>query len=428
MSLHAPSPIDVYRMALEVLDTAASLQAEEAIAILCARDAVYQSLIEYSLISGDRLLQVQTLDAKLKAHSKQICGAIDLPIYRSIHPNTAQKWWWHLDTESIGHRRERNDWLLQLLTIGSWTAILALLLNITNRFFSVGLGVTGAMAVIFPSLLAFLKARSDLTEAGRRSLERLLTGIGIPKHRHSVTKFGLTLVLLGIAIGLWCSLPAIAAIYNEKGLALYDRQHLRQAEQHYQQAIALDSDHATAHYNLGLVYEDWLRLGEAKAVYQIAASQGLVEAHNNLARLLIRSEDYQEAVLLIQSGLLLRDRTEVPPEDEFSLYKNLGWARLSQGDGYLQEAKSALDEAISIDKTKLDSRNGTAAHCLLAQVLEKQSKADDSIEHWQMCCQQGIDRIRRKRTPVPEEDRWLHLAKERLQTQGKSCPSPDTTL
>ena len=426
MTIRAPSSIAIYHAALQVLDSSEMLTEAQSIAILCARDAVYQSLIERVPVSSDYLLQVQSLDATLKSHRQRICSAIDLPTYRSIHPDTSQRWWWHLDATPAIHRRDRGDWLFKFLTIASWTAILALLLNITNRFLSVGLGVTATMAVIFPSLLAFLKARSDLTAAGQKGLERLLTRIGIQKHWQTEAKFGLTLVLLGGIIGLWCSLPAIADFYNRRGLDFYYGRHLRQAEKHYQQAIALDVDHAEAHYNLGLVYEDWLRLDEAKKVYQVAASQGLVEAHNNLARLLIQSEDYQEAVLLLQGGLLLRKRQAILPEDEFNLYKNLGWARLSQG--YLQDAKYALDKAIDIDNTKKNPQNGAAAHCLLGQVLEKQNKADESIPQWQECCQKGLDRLQRRRTPIPEEDQWLHQAHQRLKAHGKSCPSPDTTL
>jgi len=429
MALPAQSAFTAYRTALQVLDLSKELSEEQAIAILCARDAVRQSLMEQSSISGDRLLRVKPLDTKLKEHKQRICSAVDLPTYRSIHPNTAQNWWWHLDAEPLVHQRDRKDWLFKFLTISSWTVILALLLNIANRFFSVGLGVTGAVAVIFPSLLTFLKARSDLTEAGQKSIEQLFTGVGIPEHWQAKAKFISTFVLLGGITVLWCSLPAIADLYNRQGLDLYYGRHLRQAEQHYQQAIALDSDHAEAHYNLGLVYEDWLRLDEAKKVYQIASSQGLVEAHNNLARLLIQSEDYQEAVILLQDGLLLRNRKAVEPEDEFNLYKNLGWARLSQG--YLQDAQSALDQAIaiaSINNTQQRIRSGAAAHCLLAQVLEKQNKTKDGLQQWQECCQQGIERLERRRVPIPEEDQWLHQAQQRLQAQGKSCPSPDTTL
>ena len=426
MTIHTPSPIAAYHTALQALDSLGTLTEAQAIAILCTRDAVYQTLVERTPVSSAYLLQVRSLDATLKAHRQQICSAIDFPTYRSIHTNTAQRWWWHLDVEPVLHRRDRSDWLFKLLTIGSWTAILALLLNIINRFLSVGLGVTGAMAVILPSILAFIKARSDLTAAGQKSLERLLTRIGIQKHWQSEAKFGSTLVLLGGIIGLWFSLPVAADFYNRRGLDFYYGRHLRQAEKHYQQAIALDLDHAEAHYNLGLVYEDWLRLDESKRVYQVAASQGLVEAHNNLARLLIQSEDYQEAVLLLQDGLLLRNRQTVLPEDEFNLYKNLGWARLSQG--YLQDAKSALDKAINVDNTKKNPQSGAAAHCLLGQVLEKQNKSDESIPHWQECCQQGLDRLQRRRKSIPEEDQWLHQAHQHLQARGKSCPSPDTVL
>ncbi|MGG6295454.1 tetratricopeptide repeat protein [Leptolyngbya sp. AN02str] len=431
MALPVQSAFTAYRTALQVLDLSEELSEAQAIAILCARDAVHQALTEQYPISSDRLLWLKALDAKFKEHKQRIYQAIqeELPAYRSMHPDAAAHWWWHLDDEPAVHQRDRGDWLFKLLTLGSWTVILALLLNIANRFLSVGLGVTGTAAVILPSLLAFLKARSDLTEAGQKGIEQLFTKLGIPKHWQEEAKLGSTLVLLGGIVGLWCSLPAIADFYNRRGLDLYYGRHLRQAEQHYRQAIALDSDHAEAHYNLGLVYEDWLRLDEAKEFYQIASSQGLVEAHNNLARLLIQEEKYQEAVILLQDGLFLRNRTEIKPEEEFNLYKNLGWARFSQG--YFQDAEAALESAIeiaSINNTQQRVRSSAAAHCLLAQVLEQQDRPSDSLQQWQECCQQGIERLERRRAPILEEDQWLHQAQQRLQAHGKSCPSPDTTL
>lgn len=429
MSLSAPSPITIYSVALQALDSSEALTEEQAVAVLCARDAVYQSLIERFPISGDRLLRIQSLDTKLRAQQERIDGAIDLAAYRSIHPNTAQRWWWHLDSDPSSHQQDRNDWFLKLLTIAIWTAILALLLDIGNRFLSVGIGVTSGIAVVLPSFLAFLKARSDLTDAGKKSIEQLLTKAGIPKRRQTRTKFVLTLVLLGGIVALWSSLSVIANVYNRQGLDLYFGGHLRQAEQHYRQAIALDSEHADAHYNLGVVYEDWLRPDEAQRFYQVAVSQGLIKAHNNLARLLIQSEDYQGAVVLLQDGLLLRNRRAVTPEQEFNLYKNLGWARLSQG--HLQDAESALEKAIviaNVDKIREGLRSSAAPHCLLAQVLEKQSKASDSMQQWQKCCERGIDKLERRRTAIPEEDKWLHQAQQRLKAYEKSCPSPDTIL
>jgi len=94
--------------------------------------------------------------------------------------------------------------------------------------------------------------------------------------------------------------------------------------------------------------------------------------------------------------------------------KNLGWVRLEQGR--YEEAQQTLQVAIGIaqnPQTVKYIENPASAHCLLAQVLDKQ-KQTSALEQWQKCCQLG-SRLN------PDEDIWLHLSRQKLHKAGKQC-------
>ncbi|MEG4803070.1 hypothetical protein QUB63_24650 [Microcoleus sp. ARI1-B5] len=96
------------------------------------------------------------------------------------------------------------------------------------------------------------------------------------------------------------------------------------------------------------------------------------------------------------------------------MFKNLGWVRLEQGR--YEEAQQTLQAAIGIaqnPKTIKYIDNPGAAHCLLAQVLDKQKQAS-ALEQWQKCCQLG-SRLN------PDEDTWLHLSHQNLAKARKKC-------
>ena len=94
-------------------------------------------------------------------------------------------------------------------------------------------------------------------------------------------------------------------------------------------------------------------------------------------------------------------------ETKYSLFKNLGWARLQQG--MYEEALETLRLASGIAENPNAEKyipNPGATHCLLAQTLEK-LKQPTTVEEWQKCSQLSS-------TLNADEDAWLHLAKERL--------------
>ena len=189
------------------------------------------------------------------------------------------------------------------------------------------------------------------------------------------------------------------------------------AEQNYLRAIALNPDNVDAHYNLGNLYEDLQEFDKARTEYLIAVKGDVPEAYNNLARLFIQKKEYPQAVALLNQGLLQAGKQDSFPEVKYNLFKNLGWARFQQGRDI--EAQQALQVATGIASNPEVAqyiRNPGSAHCLLAQVLQRQ-KQPSAIEQWQQCCQLGS-------TLNPDEDTWLHLAHKKLQEAGKSCEQP----
>lgn len=86
------------------------------------------------------------------------------------------------------------------------------------------------------------------------------------------------------------------------------------------------------------------------------------------------------------------------------MYKNQGWARLEQGRH--DEAKLDLSEAIKLKSER------APAYCLLAQVLEREGDKKGALVQWENCLGFAYQ------PNTPEEDKWIYLARQRLDTEG----------
>lgn len=245
---------------------------EKALEILSARDALKNVLKTQEPVSVDILSQVMQLDLRLKQNAGKILKALNLPEYRESLPTPPQDWWWHLETKEV-------NWFIRGLTVMTWTGSLGLLANIASRFLTGGVGVLGAAAVVFPGFLTLLKARSELTEAGREGLEKLITKLGIPQYCREEAKFGSLFALFGLLLGFWFALPSISQAYNDQGQKNHDQGQLGTAEENYLRAIALNPDNVDAHYNLGDLYEDLQQFDKARTEYLIAVKGNVPEAY-----------------------------------------------------------------------------------------------------------------------------------------------------
>jgi tetratricopeptide (TPR) repeat protein len=420
------SALIAYRIALQTLDDKACLTPEQALKILCVRDALFHAL-DGEAIAPSYLKQISELDSQLKQNAQCLTNALDaktLTRYRDSLSQRAERWWWHLDEQQPPHPLDRHDWIWNGLSFPIWTASVALLINIASRFFSGGPDITGAIAVIVPTLLALLQANSNLTDTGKRGFDGLLERLKIPSSLQSEARFAsIFLFLVGI-FSFWAALPDISERYRSWGLADYRAGNLSGAESKYKRAIALNPDNVNAHYSLGRIYENWWRLDEAKQEYRVAVSGYVTRAYNNLARLYILDKNYPAALSLLIQGLELskqqlalpKDKPVIYPEDQYNLAKNLGWVRFEQNRD--AEAETALYQAISIATDPNVSRyipNRASAHCLLAQVLSRQKKPG-AIEQWNQCKALGNPK------ETPEEDTWLNLANQALKNSQNKTP------
>ncbi|NEP55274.1 MAG: tetratricopeptide repeat protein [Moorea sp. SIO3C2] len=210
----------------------------------------------------------------------------------------------------------------------------------------------------------------------------------------------------------------LSNLYHERGKKNHDHGKLGTAEENYLRAIDFNPDNVDARYNLGDLYEDLQQFDKAREQYKhLATKADLPDAYNNWARLLIKKEEYPQAVALLYQGLKQASKQDSVPEVKYSLYKNLGWAMFQQGR--YTYAENALKAAIGIASNPDVAqylRNRGSAHCLLAQVLQRQKNLG-AIQQWQQCCQFGS-------TVNPDHDTWLLLAHKNLKEAGQSCPQP----
>ena len=136
---------------------------------------------------------------------------------------------------------------------------------------------------------------------------------------------------------------------------------------------------------------------------------------SNTSPIYIKDKKYPQAAVLLTKGLNFANQPNFDkPELKYSLFKNLGWVRFKQGR--YEDASLNLTAAIGISENPEASqyiRNPDAAHCLFAQVLEKQKQSNQkALYQWDKCVRLG-SRIN------PEEDEWLHLARQKLRGTKK---------
>ena len=207
-------------------------------------------------------------------------------------------------------------------------------------------------------------------------------------------------VPLLLSLGILSSGFALSWLANWYGVTNHQIGQLPVAQLGYSLALKLNPLSAAAHYNQGATYEDQQNYEMAHAEYQLAIKGGLSEAYNNQARLYILEGNYDAAVSLLRIGLGLAKDDRVRAD----MYKNQGWARLEQGRHH--EAKLDLEEAIKLKSDR------APAYCLLAQVLEHEGNKKDAKVQWENCLGFAYQ------PNTPELDKWVNLARQRLDAKG----------
>ncbi|MCC5624279.1 tetratricopeptide repeat protein [Nostoc sp. CHAB 5715] len=209
-------------------------------------------------------------------------------------------------------------------------------------------------------------------------------------------KSGIPLLL---SVGVIGCLFTFSWLANWYGVINHLAGKLPNAQLGYFVALKLNPSSAAAHYNQGAAYEDQQNYERAHAEYQLAIEGGVIEAYNNQARLYILQRNYDSAVSLLRIGLPLAKNERV----RANMYKNRGWARLMQDR--FTEAKLDLTQAIELKSDR------APAYCLLAQVLEREGDKKSALVEWEKCLGFAYQ------PKTLEEDKWINLARQRLQTE-----------
>ena len=389
--------------------------AESILDVLVARDAVQQELNNAG-IPGSSCVEVNELDRRLKEqfhsfHQKisreQRANMVSrLEEFRNLRYPPKESWWWFLRIPV--YFGDRFDRVWDIGTIIWLTAIFSLVTDISSRFLSsgAGLGFFGSFSVTFQGVLVLIGGGS-LTKHGQAFLEETFKHWKIPSFLWQEAKFGAASGLLLFFVVFHSFLPKIAEQYNNLGWRDYYSGQLNSAESKYKLAISLNPNYPEAHYNLAVLYEDLQDEKKARNHYIVAVEGGFPGAMNNLARLNILSEKYSLAVYLLEKGIfeLKKDSSRLVEGNanvEYSLFKNLGWARLKQGR--YAEALDALTRATNIKSVK----EKASAYCLLGQVQEKLGKNERALEAWSNCDRSLAN------PNTPEEDEWLYQAQQKL--------------
>lgn len=203
-------------------------------------------------------------------------------------------------------------------------------------------------------------------------------------------------IALLLSVGILGGVFALSWLANWYGVKKQLAGQLPLAFFSYSLALKLNPISPAAHYNLGATYEDQHNYKLAHVQYQQAIEGGLIEAYNNQARLYILEGNYDAAVSLLRVGLPLASYERVKAD----MYKHRGWARLKQGR--YDEAKLALTAAIKLKGER------SPAYCLLAQVREEEGDRKGAFPLWENCLRFAYQ------PKTPEEDKWMHLARQHL--------------
>jgi tetratricopeptide (TPR) repeat protein len=429
--------LDSYKKLIDEIEQPKStIDISKVLEILSARDALQVELEQQKPVPIDRLQKVIELDAHLRANAFRITTEIDKQKgkefahwRKSIQPST-KAWWWQLETIHSPPPKKKLEWLFRGLWIAGWATNLSLLISIASRLGGAGsVGFFDPMVVIVPGIGALISASNKLPK-----FEKLLKDLHIPEPSRELTKFLATMMVSGVLVGGgYTIIPLMSKFANSNGAEKYEAGDLIEAEKDYKRAISLDGTNIEAHYNLGNLYESWHDIDKAKKQYEIAIAGKLPSAYNNLGRLYIQEKKYSLAAALLNNGLLkLSDRERkdsqfllskalISQSDgetsnqgiKYSLFKNLGWTMLKEGR--YEDAKMKLQVAISIagEEKPKDINYPAAAHCLMAQTLEKLKQPTASLKEWDKCSQWGS-------ILNADEDTWLYLANQKKLSNKKN--------
>ena len=171
-----------------------------------------------------------------------------------------------------------------------------------------------------------------------------------------------------------------AAAHNNLGNNLKKLGRLDEAVASYTQAIMLKSDYAEAHSNLGITLKELGKLDGALASYTqaIALKPDYAEAHNNLGNTLKELGKLDDALASYKQAIALKP-------DYAEAHSNLGNALKKLGR--LSEAEASYTQAIALKPDYAE------AHSNLGITLKELGRLDESIDYLKQAIELNSDGV-----------------------------------
>lgn len=286
--------------------------------------------------------------------------------------------------------------------------IIALSFDLIRRLVMVKPSLAEWGAAIVLTLLSLLVVGSTLILTRRSTFLQEIKQTG--RIRALIAMSVLWLMALSVA---WFMRPVLAKFYNNRGAIAHQTEAVNEAKSHYLRALSWNPDDTVALFNLGMIYEETGECEKSVGRYEKAmeSDPAFAPAYNHMARLYLSElcpevQDPKRASTLLEAARKRWQEQNVSPEFStevnYAIAKNLGWAYLVEGR--YADAGRELQEAIKLVEDR------AAAHCLLAQVLEKTAPDDKdaALREWRDCLAFGPD------TTLYEENLWASMARERL--------------
>lgn len=432
------------------------------------------------------LNEIMHLDNHLRQYSIQLARTGHLEAWREICKKQ-KVWWWSFQKPT--HVFDRLDWLWKLLTVCFIIASLSLTVDLATRFWKGGADVWGALAVIGPGIATFLLGKESFEQATRNrdSLDGALRDMRIPQPLRQEVICFLAFLLLLFTGWIYGQQKQIANCYYENAENLLgENQKLTSenvnlqlcqpflffsdkpkdeepnpsaAETDLQRAIALDPNHANAHFQLGFLSELRADIPEAMAHYKLGMQNGSMRSRLRLAGLYLKQQKPEStntaAEILLDSWRKgepqkyedeLFAKKEAPQQDQMKMEINqitedlksldtvMAWVRLQQkryieADEYSQMAVNKLDD-ILIERQNTNQGTdgvGKAAYCIRVEVIETLLKNQFLIQGKTVReLETEIIRMRaecnRLSKTDPDEDFWVGKYQERMIKSGSTRP------
>ncbi|NJL85070.1 MAG: tetratricopeptide repeat protein [Leptolyngbyaceae cyanobacterium SM1_1_3] len=416
--------IEKYESKISALEKSApDLSVEKILDTLIARDVIYALAKSKTRGFSISPATLADLDYRLRAQAEFIAQAADLAELRSSFHPTTDAWWWYFEAPIKRHWWDKYDPYWNMLAAILLAISIYILFEISTQLLR---GEPDTISSIFATLqttLTTIAIGALVTKDGREKIDQILRRFNIPIHFQQEGRLILAGLLLVALLAFSHVLPQLSNLQVSYGLSAYEEGRLSTAQDLYKRAIKFNPDNVEARFYLGSLYEDINDLDSALNEYQLVVRSNYPAGHNNLGRLYILNEDYENASYVLQQGLAIVRQGDfiqrfpwIPViELKYSLSKNLGWVRLEQ-DSY-HEAKSYLEEAISIERFISSQTNGetllarASAYCLSAQVAKELEEGEEVINQFWEQCLQYADPLN------PDEDKWIRIARQLYQPQ-----------